>query len=70
MGEPPNSLRRNSLRGLYDKVTLNADQQAQRHIDVLLLDERYDRVPLPCHVRRDYCTDDSVHKGKWHTVRT
>ena len=26
-------------------------------IDVFVLDERYDREPMPCETRRDYCND-------------
>jgi len=34
------------------KVFLN------KEIDIFLLDERYNRSPLPCHVRRKFCLED------------
>ena len=66
IGVPSDSVRRNTLRGIYDRVTLNAGQHGSE-VAVLLLDERYDRTPLPCHTRRRYCQPDT-HKSKWHRV--
>lgn len=68
IGEARDSVRRNTLRGIYDRVTLNAGQ-AGKEVEVLLLDERYERVPLPCHTRRRYCQAD-IAKSKWHEVRS
>ena len=48
IGVPDGSPRRNSLRGIYDRTTFNANVP-ERSVDLLLLDERYERVPLPCH---------------------
>ena len=67
IGEARDSVRRNSLRGIYDRVTLNAGQPG-REVEMLLLDERYERVPLPCHTRRRYCQPD-IKKSKWHEAR-
>lgn len=36
------------------QYTLN-EGDTGHEIDIFLLDERYNRDPLPCHVRRDYC---------------
>ena len=47
---------------------LNAGRPKEA-IDVLLLDERYHRVPMPCHTRHRYCTDHSIHKGHNRKVR-
>lgn len=50
LGEPQDSPRRSSDTGLQAHYVLNAGQ-AGREIDVLLLDERYERDTLPCQVR-------------------
>ena len=67
IGEARDSVRRNTLRGIYDRVTWNAGQ-AGKEVEVLLLDERYERVPLPCHTRRRYCQPD-IKKSRWHEAR-
>lgn len=68
IGEPRTSIRRNSLRGIQAHTQLNAGRPSEA-IDVLLLDERYHRVPMPCHTRHRYCTDHTVHKGHNRKVR-
>jgi hypothetical protein len=66
LGEPETSERRNSLRGIHMQTKFN-EWDEKRAIDVILLDERYHRVPLPCEVRRDFC-DPKVHKNHNHEV--
>ncbi|CAN0409767.1 unnamed protein product, partial [Discosporangium mesarthrocarpum] len=53
MGESRDSPRRNVHRGMHHKYVFN--KGTDREIEVLLLDERYDRTPLPCYIRRDFC---------------
>eukprot|EP00494_Astrolonche_serrata_P026761 UN27024 len=50
IGEPQKSDRRNRNRGIYTKYSYNSGQ-----LDVVLLDERYQREPLPCHMRNEAC---------------
>ena len=57
VGESQQSPRRGALRGAWGKYTLNEGLAAGIHIDVFLLDERYERDPLPCDTRRAYCED-------------
>ena len=57
IGESQHSPRRGPLRGAWGKYTLNEGLAAGIHIDVFLLDERYERDPLPCDTRRAYCED-------------
>ena len=54
VGEPEASPRRNRGRGIEWKYTLNAGQ-AGKEVDVLLLDERYNRDALPCKARGPWC---------------
>lgn len=68
IGVPQDSVRRNSLRGIYDRVTLNAGVAAEE-VELLLLDERYERVPLPCHTRYRYC-QPNVQKSQSRQVQT
>ncbi|KAL3684029.1 hypothetical protein R1sor_002051 [Riccia sorocarpa] len=56
VGEPNTSPRRNRDRGIEWKYTLNAGHP-EKEIDVFLLDERYNRDTLPCHIRGEYCKD-------------
>jgi alkaline phosphatase D len=56
IGEPQGSPRRGALRGAWAKYTLNAGLDRSISVDVFLLDERYNRDPLPCETRWDYCT--------------
>lgn len=51
LGEPQTSPRRSSDTGLQAHYKLNAGISGHE-IDVLLLDERYHRDTLPCHIRR------------------
>lgn len=53
LGEPQGSVRRLGSRGIYDWQVLNSGTQFA--VDLLLLDERYERVPLPCHTRAAMC---------------
>lgn len=55
MGEPELSPRRNQLRGIETKYTINPGQKDE--IGIFLLDERYYRDPLPCYTKRAYCED-------------
>ncbi|MEW5306897.1 MAG: hypothetical protein WDW36_009334 [Sanguina aurantia] len=55
LGEPRGSRRRNSATGLQTNYTLNRGTKGQE-VDILVLDERYYRDTLPCHMRRDWCT--------------
>ena len=54
LGEPLDSARRQGGRGIYDWQVLNEGTQFE--VDLVLLDERYRRVPLPCHTRARACT--------------
>ena len=54
LGVPQNDVRRSSLRGLWTKNTIN---NKHGDIDMFHLDGRYDRPPLPCHVRRRWCEE-------------
>jgi hypothetical protein len=67
IGVPQGSVRRNGLRGIYDRTTFNQGV-ANREVEVLLLDERYERVPLPCHTRKQYCQGKTAKRGH-ETVR-
>jgi len=55
IGEPQDSIRRTNTQGLQFKYTFNPDGPQEQTIDVFLLDERYDRDPLPCGVRKEWC---------------
>jgi hypothetical protein len=63
VGEPHDSPRRGATRGLWYKYTLNEGVDGG-DIDVFLLDERYEREPLPCDTRRDYCEQVSVFTAR------
>jgi hypothetical protein len=67
IGEDAGSMRRLGNRGIYEHRVLNRGHKG-RDIDLVLLDERYERVPLPCHTRRDFC-QPSVKKGLSREVR-
>ena len=54
LGELQDSVRRSDTQGLQFKYTLNAEGPADQVIDVFVLDERYERDPLPCGVRREW----------------
>ncbi|BFI29582.1 hypothetical protein AXG93_3242s1330 [Marchantia polymorpha subsp. ruderalis] len=54
IGESSTSPRRNRGRGIEWKYTLNKGHP-NKEVDVFLLDERYNRDTLPCHIRRTYC---------------
>ena len=54
LGEPLDSVRRFGNRGLYDWQVLNGGTPYA--VDLVLLDERYEREPLPCHTRARMCT--------------
>ncbi|KAG0559152.1 hypothetical protein M758_10G081300 [Ceratodon purpureus] len=64
IGVPAHSPRRNKGRGLYWRHTLN-EGVSGREIDVLLLDERFDRDTKPCHTRRDFCKFTNPRKTKY-----
>ena len=71
IGEKPESNRRNSHRGIWTKTSYNKDIKG-KEIDVFLLDERWDRDPLPCQTRRKWCEEtvliDALHnKHGWCT---
>ncbi|GLC64325.1 hypothetical protein PLESTF_000149400 [Pleodorina starrii] len=54
VGEAPGSARRRADAGLQAVYTLNGGGPG-RDIDVVLLDERWYRDPLPCSLRQDWC---------------
>ncbi|EFJ47581.1 hypothetical protein VOLCADRAFT_91850 [Volvox carteri f. nagariensis] len=54
VGEAPDSTRRGGDSGLQAAFTLNGGGP-DRDIDVVLLDERWYRDPMPCEMRRDWC---------------
>lgn len=54
IGAPRSSPRRSALRGAFQKVSLPSGV-GDDYADVILLDERYDRSPLPCDARRQFC---------------
>lgn len=54
MGEPRDSVRRGHTKGIEWHYQLNPGDPARR-IDLILLDERWNRSPSPCFVRRDWC---------------
>jgi hypothetical protein len=57
IGEPLHSPRRQGTRGIYERHLLNQGDP-KTEFDLILLDERYERVPLPCYTRRDFCLPD------------
>jgi len=64
IGVASDSPRRNADRGGYWKYTLNENtntKDGKKEIDVFFLDERFDRMPLPCQVRRDWCEIDILN---------
>jgi hypothetical protein len=67
LGVPLTSERRNGLRGIYDRTSFNTGRSDEA-IEVLLLDERYERMPLPCHTRARSCRPDAPN-GKNRKVR-
>lgn len=69
IGEPGGSSRRGLGHGIEWKYTLNEGKSSQE-IDVYLLDERYYRDTLPCHIRKSFCekvalTDVQHPKHGW-----
>ena len=56
IGESSDSPRRGAGKGAWAKYTFNADK-GDAAVDVFLLDERFDRDPLPCDTRRAYCEE-------------
>ncbi|MCO5609407.1 hypothetical protein L7F22_063633 [Adiantum nelumboides] len=54
IGEPNESPRRQTGRGIEWKHTMDAGDVGQS-IDIFLLDERYYRDTLPCYTRRKFC---------------
>jgi hypothetical protein len=56
LGESGSSLRRRSGRGAFERVRIYEDQGNGQAMDVYLLDEHYDRAPLPCAFARDVCS--------------
>eukprot|EP00249_Psilotum_nudum_P012012 c23529_g1_i1 orf=105-1763(+) len=57
VGEPNESPRRDWGHGIEWKYTLN-DGITGREIDIYLLDERYYRDALPCHIRKSFCQNE------------
>ncbi|GJP57253.1 hypothetical protein CLOM_g16278 [Closterium sp. NIES-68] len=55
LGAPKEDPRRDRGDGIQAVYHLNEALPGQQ-IDVFLLDERYYRENLPCHIRRDFCT--------------
>ncbi len=64
IGESPESVRRGSERGAWFQYSLNANEGDDKSflVDVFLLDERYERSPLPCETRRSFC-EQVLSKG-------
>jgi alkaline phosphatase D len=54
IGEPMSSIRRNDNRGAWTSYKLNKGHP-KKEIDVILLDERYEREMLPCETKQLYC---------------
>jgi hypothetical protein len=55
LGESGSSLRRRSGRGAFERVRIYEDSDKGHAMDVYVLDEHYDRAPLPCEFVRDVC---------------
>lgn len=53
LGVPPASPRRSSHTGIQWRYSLNPG--TPEAVDLFLLDERYERAPLPCEVRQQWC---------------
>jgi len=69
IGVHPDSPRRRAHRPAYHTYTYRSNVPGdEKIVEVVLLDERYDRALLPCHVRRKWCEDtvlvDEEHP-KW-----
>jgi alkaline phosphatase D len=67
VGVAPDSPRRGAFRPAYHKYTYaSGSPSLPRKVDIFFLDERYDRAPLPCHIRRTWCEAvvllDPTHK--------
>jgi alkaline phosphatase D len=54
IGEPMNSIRRNFNRGAWTSYKLN-DKTPSKEVDIIILDERYERETIPCENRQEYC---------------
>jgi alkaline phosphatase D len=54
IGESQSSPRRGQDRGAWFKYTLNQGIP-HKEVDIILLDERYERQSIPCENRREYC---------------
>ena len=68
IGEAAGSSRRLGDRGIYEHRVLNRGHRG-KEVDLVLLDERYERVPLPCHTRADFC-QPTVEKSASRVVRS
>ncbi|KAI7841581.1 hypothetical protein COHA_004751 [Chlorella ohadii] len=53
LGVSATSPRRAAQRGIQWRHTLNPD--TPRQVELILLDERYERDPLPCQIRDEWC---------------
>lgn len=58
IGEPSDSYRRGAGRGLYGQGMTFNSHLSGREVAVFMLDERYERVPLPCGTRKEECLQD------------
>ena len=67
IGEDAGSSRRLGDRGIYEHRVLNRGHKG-KDVDLVLLDERYERVPLPCHARAEFCKP-AVEKSASRVVR-
>eukprot|EP00803_Ostreobium_quekettii_P006415 evm.model.scf_1038.4 EVM.evm.TU.scf_1038.4 scf_1038:28489-36391(-) len=63
VGEVPDSPRRSTSQGIQWKYTFNEGKPDQL-IDVYLLDERYERDTLPCHLRQEWCNNTVLKDQK------
>ena len=54
IGDPQDSPRRGLDRGAWYKYTLNEGIPG-KDVDIIILDQRYERQPIPCENRREYC---------------
>ncbi|EFN59092.1 hypothetical protein CHLNCDRAFT_137864 [Chlorella variabilis] len=66
LGVAADSPRRAAHRGIQWHYRLNPD--TQQEVDLVLLDERYERAPLPCEIRGDWCRN-VVLKDRQHPSR-
>lgn len=59
IGESSDSVRRSQFRGIETAYTLNSEDP-DKTIDVVLLDTRFDRSPLPCQTRRERWSSETI----------